>query len=136
MIIVNVYVCFHAFISVYSWRNITRNWLQTYRLQNKGGGKFLSLFFSFVYFENTNRDYKSYLILQIRQPTIGMCENKGTDQLCSNCKAGQHLCFRYTDSTILFLLKSEISSFLLVSVTAQISLFLSWLETQIVGFLT
>ena len=27
-------------------------------------------------------------------------ENKGADQLPSNCEADQHLCFRYTDSTI------------------------------------
>ena len=33
------------------------------------------------------------------------------DQLCSNCTADQRLCFRYTDSTISLLLKSEISSF-------------------------
>ena len=26
-------------------------------------------------------------------------ENKGADQLCSNCTADQHLCFRYMDST-------------------------------------
>ena len=33
------------------------------------------------------------------------------DQLCSNCTADQHLCFRYTDSTIPFLPKSKIPSF-------------------------
>ena len=27
-------------------------------------------------------------------------ENKVADQLCSNCTADQHLCFRYTGSTI------------------------------------
>ena len=37
-----------------------------------------------------------------------LCENKGADQLRSNCEADQRLCFRYTDSTISLLLKSEI----------------------------
>ena len=36
-----------------------------------------------------------------------ICENKGADQLHSNCEADQCLCFRYTDSTISLLLKSE-----------------------------
>ena len=34
-----------------------------------------------------------------------MCENKGADQLCSNCTADQCLCFRCTDSAIHVLLK-------------------------------
>ena len=38
-------------------------------------------------------------------------ENKGADQLRGNREADQRLCFRYTDSTISLLLKSEISSF-------------------------
>ena len=45
--------------------------------------------------------------------TICLGENKGADQLRSNCEADQRLCFRYSDSTVPFLLKSEISSFLL-----------------------
>ena len=45
------------------------------------------------------------------KPTICMCENKGTDQLRSNCEADQRLCFRYSDNTVPLLLKSEISSF-------------------------
>ena len=40
-----------------------------------------------------------------------LCENKGADQLRGNREADQRLCFRYTDSTIPLLLKSEISSF-------------------------
>ena len=36
----------------------------------------------------------------MRKPTFCMCENKGADQLRSNCTAVQHLCFRYTDCTI------------------------------------
>ena len=45
------------------------------------------------------------------KPTICICENKDADQLRSDCEADQHLCFRYSDSTISLLLKSEISSF-------------------------
>ena len=46
---------------------------------------------------------------RLRKPTICICENKGADQLCSNCTADQRLCFRYTDRTVL-LHKIEISS--------------------------
>ena len=34
------------------------------------------------------------------KPTICIGENKGADQLCSNCEADQRLCFRYSDSTL------------------------------------
>ena len=47
----------------------------------------------------------------IRKPDFCLCENKGADQLCSNCTADQRLCFPYTDSTMPCLLISEISSF-------------------------
>ena len=47
----------------------------------------------------------------VGKPTICIGENKGADQLRSNCKADQRLFFRYSDSTIPLLLKSEISSF-------------------------
>ena len=69
------------------------------------------------------------------KPTICIGKNKGADQLCSNCKADQRLCFRYTDSTIPLLLKTEISSFYPSSVAAQAGLFRTWLETQNIGFL-
>ena len=36
--------------------------------------------------------------------TICICENKDADQLRGNREADQRLCFRYSDSTILFLL--------------------------------
>ena len=45
------------------------------------------------------------------KPTICIGENKDADQLRGNREADQRLCFRYSDSTILLLLKSEISSF-------------------------
>ena len=45
---------------------------------------------------------------RMRKTTICICENKGADQLRGNREADQRLCFRYTDSTMPFLLKSEI----------------------------
>ena len=48
-----------------------------------------------------------YMVAATRKPDFRLCENKGADQLRSNCEADQRLCFRYTDSTIPFLLKSK-----------------------------
>ena len=50
-----------------------------------------------------------------RHEKTGFClhENKGADQLRSNCEADERLCFRYMDSTILSLLTPKILSFLL-----------------------
>ena len=56
------------------------------------------------------------------KPTICICENKGADQLRGNREADQRLCFRYSDSTIPLLLKTEISSFQLFSVLVQVGL--------------
>ena len=67
--------------------------------------------------------------------TICIGENKGADQLRSNCEADQRLCFRYMDCTIPLLLESAISSFLPSSVTVQSGLCQTWSETQIAGFL-
>ena len=52
-----------------------------------------------------------YLSRLMGKPTICIGENKDADQLRGNRVADQRLCFRYTDSTIPLLLKSEISSF-------------------------
>ena len=59
----------------------------------------------------------------MRKPTFCICENKGADQLCSNCTADQRLCFRYRDSTILLLSK------FLSSVAAQLGSCRICLET-------
>ena len=40
------------------------------------------------------------------KPTICQGENKGDDQLRSNCEADQRLCFRYLDSTVPLLLNT------------------------------
>ena len=42
------------------------------------------------------------------KPAICIGENKGADQLRSNCEADQRLCFRYKDSTIPLVSKSKI----------------------------
>ena len=48
--------------------------------------------------------------LVMRKPDFCLCENKDAHQLRGNREADQRLCFRYTDSTIPLLSKSEISS--------------------------
>ena len=45
----------------------------------------------------------------MKKTAFCICENKGADQLCGNHETDQHLCFRYMDSTIPLLSKSEIS---------------------------
>ena len=56
-------------------------------------------------------EHNTYMSCRIRKPTICICEKKGADQLCSDCTADQHLCFRYKDSAIPLLLIFKISSF-------------------------
>ena len=62
-------------------------------------------------------------------------ENKGADQLHSNCEADQRLCFRYTDSAITLLLKTGISMFYPASVNVQTGLCQTWSETPKTSFL-
>ena len=68
------------------------------------------------------------------KPTICMCENKGADQLRGNREADQRLCFRYSDSTVPLLLKSEITSFLPASVAVQAGLCQTCSETTLLVF--
>ena len=56
-------------------------------------------------------DENRYMSRLMGKPTICIGENKDADQLRGNREADQRLCFRYTDSTLPLLLKSEISSF-------------------------
>ena len=79
------------------------------------------------------RFYKS---LVVRKPAFCICENEDADQLRSNCTADQRLCFRYTDSTIPLLPKSEISRLYPSSVAVQTGLCRTWSETPKTGFLT
>ena len=71
----------------------------------------------------------------MRKPDFCLCENKGADQLRSFCEADQRLCFRYMDSTIPLVLKSEISSLQPPYVAAQADLCETWSETPKTGFL-
>ena len=70
----------------------------------------------------------------MRKPIICIGENKGADQLRSNCEADQRLCFLYTDSTIALLSKSKISSLYPSSVTVQPSLCRTWSESKLLVF--
>ena len=72
----------------------------------------------------------------MRKSAFCICENKDADQLRGDREADQRLCFRYTDSTITLLPKSEISSFLPSFVAVQPVLFGTWSETPKTGFLT
>ena len=68
----------------------------------------------FVVFVQDTLTFPSYVYYTsriVRKPAFCLGENKGADQLRGNREADQRLCFRYTDSTISLLLKSEISSF-------------------------
>ena len=59
---------------------------------------------------NKTRSLTLYLSHVMRKPTFCICENKDADQLRGDREADQRLCFRYIDSTIPLLSKSEISS--------------------------
>ena len=66
----------------------------------------------------------------MRKPTFCICENKDADQLRGNPEADKRLCFRYIDSTIPLLSKSEILSLYLSSVAAQPGLCQTRSETR------
>ena len=68
------------------------------------------------------------------KPTICIGENKDADQLPDNREADQCLCFRYTDSTIPLLPKSEIPRFYPFSMTVQTGLCRTWSETTLLVF--
>ena len=76
-----------------------------------------SLFIAWASFRNGDFSYGHSDLIHVclsrlmGKPTICLDENKGADQLRGNREADQRLCFRYSDSTIPLLLKSQISSF-------------------------
>ena len=72
----------------------------------------------------------------MRKPDFCICENKDADQLRGNREADQRLSFRYTDSTIPLLPKSEITSLYPYSVAVQPGLCGTWSETPKTEFLT
>ena len=71
-----------------------------------------------------------HLSLIVRKPTFCICQNRGADQLCSNCEADQRLCFLYIASTIPLLYKSKISSLQPSSVLVQLGLCQTCSETN------
>ena len=70
----------------------------------------------------------------MRKPAFCICQNKDADQLRSNCAADRRLCFRYIDSTIPPLPKSEISSLYPSSVFVQPGLCRIRSETRMLVF--
>ena len=66
----------------------------------------------------------------MRKPAFCICENIDADQLRGNSEADQRLCFRFTDSRIPLLSKSEISSLQPSSVVAQPGLCGTWSKTR------
>ena len=72
----------------------------------------------------------------MRKPDFCQCKNKGPDQLCSDCTADQCLCFRYTDSMVPLLPKIRNFKLLAIFCTCTAWFVSSWLECEIVGFLT
>ena len=70
----------------------------------------------------------------MRNPTFCICENKDDDQLRGNREADQRLFFRYIDSTIPLLSKSDISSLLPSSMAVQTGLCQSMSETRTLVF--
>ena len=70
----------------------------------------------------------------MRKTDFFLCENKGTDQLCSNCEADHRLCFCYTDSTVPLLPYTEFQDYH-SSVTVQAGLCRTWSEIPKTGFL-
>ena len=70
----------------------------------------------------------------MRKPAICICENKDANQLRGNREADQRLCFRYIDSTIPLLSKSEISSLYPSSVAVQPGLCQTRFETRMLVF--
>ena len=70
----------------------------------------------------------------MRKPTFCICENKDADQLRHNREADQRLCFRYIESAIHLLSKSEVSRLFPSSVAAQPGLCRTRSETRTLVF--
>ena len=70
----------------------------------------------------------------MRKQTFYICEHKDADQLHGDREADQRLCFRYKDTTIPLLSKSEISSLKPSSVAIQPGLCRTWSETRTLVF--
>ena len=81
-------------------------------------------------------DHCMLLSCRMGKPTICIGENKGADQLRSNCEADQRLCFHYTDSTIPLLSKSKIFQPVTISCDCTARFVSDLVGNHIVGFPT
>ena len=71
---------------------------------------------------------RSYVMSRhMRKPTICIGENKGTDQLCSNCKVDQHLSF----FLFLYFLNTKFPASNHLVLTVQPGLCWTWLEPKL-----
>ena len=71
----------------------------------------------------------------MRKPTFCVCENKDADQLRGDREADQRLYFRYIDSTIPLLSKSDIFKLLAILCSCTAWFVLDQVGNQNVGFL-
>ena len=103
--------------SIWSWFKLpwtndfvrmNRVWKKRYFTWEKSKGSIVQVLWPCQFTFDTGL----HLSRAMRKPKIWKCENKGADQLRSNCEAGQCLCFRYkyTCSTIPLLSKYKVSS--------------------------
>ena len=88
-----------------------------------------------LYYYHNMKHLHAYMSRVVRKAAFCICENKDADQLRGNCEADQRFCFRYTDSTIPLLPKSEISNLLPSCVAVQDGFCRTWSETPKTGFL-
>ena len=119
----NIYFVFFSCHHKINETNINRvgNVLRTMR-HSSNHDILISIFYKLINFITAQRKRKDLydavssfsrhptMSLVMRKPAFCICENKDADQLRGNREADQRLCFRYTDSTILLLPTSEISS--------------------------
>ena len=64
----------------------------------------IHVYLNIINYNDENIHVKTYLSRRMGKLTICVGENKSADQLRSSCEADQHLCFRYTDTTVLHFL--------------------------------
>ena len=79
-------------------------------IRMQGFAEYLIVFQQVWSIQFLSRNPRFYLSHVVRKPDFCICENKDADQLRGNREADQRLCFRYIDSTIPLLSKSEIPS--------------------------
>ena len=72
----------------------------------------------------------------MRKPTFHICEDNGADQLSSNCKADQRLCFHYMANTIPVVSNPKfLASSHLLCLYSSVCVEPVWELVYIVGFL-